>query len=78
MCTPGGDWQLFNTVEDPFEQANSVFHERYQDEKVRCHRLLADWIESTGDEFPLPDIALHERGTPAEQWHRVLAERAKG
>ena len=31
VCTPGGDWQLFNTVEDPFEQANFVFHERYRD-----------------------------------------------
>ncbi|MDE0219496.1 MAG: hypothetical protein OXJ90_09515 [Spirochaetaceae bacterium] len=44
---------------DPFEQANQVFNERYRAHKERCHRLLAEWIETTGGHFPLPDIALH-------------------
>ena len=74
-CTPGGDWLLFNLAEDPFEQANQVFNERYRAQKERCHALLAEWIATTGDHFPLPDIALHERGTPAEQYWNQLAER---
>ena len=74
-CTPGNDWQLFNVVEDPFEQANQVFNERYRAQKERCHKLLAEWITTTGDHFPLPNIALTERGTPAEQYAKQLADR---
>ena len=77
-CTPGGDWLLFNLAEDPFEQANQVFNERYRTQKEHCHRLLAEWIATTGDHFPLPDIALRERGTPAEQYRQHLAERGAG
>ena len=57
-CTPGNDWLLLHNADDPYEQANHVFDAYYQQRKERCHRLLADWIESTGDRFPLPDIAL--------------------
>ncbi len=77
-CTPGSDWLLFNLAEDPFEQANQVFNERYRTQKEHCHRLLGEWIAATGDFFPLPDIALHERGTPAEQYRNQLAERGAG
>ncbi len=55
-CTPGHDWLLFNTAEDPFEQANYVYDAAFQAQKERCHRLLADWIAATGDRFSLPDI----------------------
>lgn len=58
VCTPGNDWLLFNTAEDPYEQANYVYDRFYQDQKERCHGLLARWIEATGDTFPLPDISL--------------------
>ena len=78
VCTPGNDWLLFNIAEDPFEQANQVFNERFRTEKERCYGLLAEWIATTGDQFPLPDIALTERGTPAEQYHQQLAERSRG
>ena len=57
-CTPGHDWLLFNTAEDPYEQANHVYNAAFQPQKERCHRLLADWIAATGDRFSLPDIAL--------------------
>ena len=29
-----------------------------------------------GDHFPLPDIALHERGSPAQQYRHQLAAQA--
>ena len=57
-CTPGSDWMLFDTANDPYEQANYVFDAAYQEQKEQCHRLLAEWIASTGDRFPLPDVAL--------------------
>ena len=76
VCTPNDSWQLFNVAEDPFEQANHVFNERFREELERCHDLLAQWIATTGDSFPLPDIELTERGTPAEQYHAVIKQRA--
>ena len=75
VCTPGHDWQLYNTVEDPFEQANHVYNERFREQKERCHALLAEWIATTDDHFPLPDITLRERGTPAEQYRQAVAQR---
>ncbi len=57
-CAPGSDWMLFDTANDPYEQANYVFDAACQEQKERCHRLLSDWIASTGDRFPLPDVAL--------------------
>ena len=57
-CTPGTDWLLFDTTADPYEQANYVYDASFQERKERCHRLLAEWIDTTGDRFPLPDITL--------------------
>ena len=57
-CTPNNDWLLFNTIEDPFEQANHIFNIKYQPEKERCQKLLSEWITTTGDQFQLPDISL--------------------
>lgn len=61
VCTPGNDWLLFNTADDPFEQANLVYDLRFQEQKERCHCLLARWIATTGDEFDLPNISLPAR-----------------
>ena len=77
VCTSRDSWQLYNVAEDPFEQANHVYNERFRKEKERCHDLLARWISTTGDYFPLPDIAIHERGTPAEQFLAVTKQRMK-
>ena len=57
-CTPGNEWMLFNTAEDPYEQANYVYDRNFHDQKERCHERLAQWIEETGDDFELPDISL--------------------
>jgi arylsulfatase A-like enzyme len=58
VCTPANDWLLFNTSADPFEEANLVYDRAFQSEKERCHALLRAWIETTGDEFAMPDISL--------------------
>ena len=60
----------------PFRSHSPRIADRTQ--KEHCHRLLAEWIATTGDHFPLPDIALRERGTPAEQYRQQLAERGAG
>jgi hypothetical protein len=57
-CTPGNDWLLFNTADDPCEQANYVYNKAFQKEKERCHKRLAQWNEDTGDVFELPDIRI--------------------
>jgi arylsulfatase A-like enzyme len=58
VCTPRNDWLLFHNAEDALEQANKVYDRSYQGQKERCHALLRRWIEKTGDQFDLPDIAL--------------------
>ena len=57
-CTPDNDWLLFNTAEDPYEQANYVYDRAFQEQKERCHARLTRWIEETGDAFDLPDISI--------------------
>ena len=57
-CTPKNDWLLFDTQEDPYEQANFVYDRYYQNQKEYCQDLLQQWITETGDQFELPDIGL--------------------
>ncbi len=63
-CTPGNDWLLYDTANDPYEQANGVYDAAFQEQKERCHGLLAQWIKATGDRFPLPDISLPAEPAP--------------
>ena len=58
VCTPRNDWLLYDTDNDPYEQANLVYWYDHQEAKRRCHRRLARWIAETGDTFELPDIDL--------------------
>jgi len=58
VCTPENDWLLFDNNEDPYEIANLCYNVNHQEQKERLHGLLEGWIHRTGDEFPLPDIAL--------------------
>ncbi|MFW5980762.1 MAG: sulfatase [Halanaerobiaceae bacterium] len=58
VCMSGRDWLLFNLNEDPYEMANLCHNIAFQEEKERCHQLLKEWIERTGDDFSLPDISV--------------------
>ena len=58
VCTPNNDWLLFDNNEDPFELANLCYNKNHQAKKEELHKILDGWIKRTGDEFPLPDIAL--------------------
>jgi len=55
VCTPGNDWLLHNTREDAYEEANYVHNSHFQQQRARCWDALKDWIEKTGDDFPLPE-----------------------
>jgi arylsulfatase A-like enzyme len=56
VCTPGNDWLLHNTRDDPYELANLVHDQCFATERARCHARLAHWISETGDAFPLPPL----------------------
>jgi arylsulfatase A-like enzyme len=56
VCTPGNDWLLHNTRDDPYELANLAHDRSFADARARCHARLAGWIEQTGDRFALPEL----------------------
>jgi hypothetical protein len=47
---------MFNLNEDPFEQVNLAHNTAYRAKLRELNDLVRDWIERTGDSFPLPDI----------------------
>jgi arylsulfatase A-like enzyme len=47
-------WMLHNLRDDPYEQVNLAFNTRFRKERSRLMQQLADWIQYTGDSFPLP------------------------
>lgn len=53
-CVENGEWLLFNLNDDPYEQNNLAFNTRFKGKRAEMKALLKDWIEKTGDEFPLP------------------------
>ena len=55
VCTPGNDWLLFNTKEDTFELGNFAHSTHMQEQRARCWDALKEWIDKTGDDFPLPE-----------------------
>jgi arylsulfatase A-like enzyme len=54
VCTPGNDWLLHDTTDDPFEMANLAHDEAFAAQRARCHARLQQWISETGDSFALP------------------------
>lgn len=54
VCWAGTPWLLFNLNEDPYEQANQAFNNRYRAERKRLAERLRQWIADTGDQFSVP------------------------
>jgi arylsulfatase A-like enzyme len=52
-CVENGEWLLFNLNEDPYEQNNLAFNIAFRKKRSEMKALLQDWIEKTGDDFPL-------------------------
>ncbi|WFB35425.1 sulfatase [Kiritimatiellota bacterium B12222] len=53
----GQPWMLYNLNEDPYEQANLAHNNLFKKERRRLQNMLEEWIEKTGDSFPLPTLA---------------------
>lgn len=55
-CFEEMEWLLFNLNEDPYEMANLVHNAKYAAERRRLNDRLREWIDVTGDAFPMPDF----------------------
>lgn len=55
VCTENFTWLLFNLNEDPYEEANQAQNNEYRAERKRLLTRLRQWINDTGDKFPLPE-----------------------
>ena len=49
----GAPYMLFNLSEDPYEQVNLCTVAKYRDKRRELQKLLAEWVEKTGDDFPV-------------------------
>jgi arylsulfatase A-like enzyme len=56
VCLEGQPIMLFDLNEDPYELANLAYLDTYNDKRAELQAMLADWIERTGDSFPLPEL----------------------
>ena len=53
-CVKNGEWLLFDLNNDPYEQTNLAFHTSFKKKRSEMKTLLQEWIDKTGDEFPIP------------------------
>ena len=56
VCLEHQPVMLFNLNEDPYELANLAYLDAFNDERAALQALLAEWLERTGDTFPLPAL----------------------
>ena len=47
---------MFDLNEDPYEMANLVYLDAYNQKREELQGELAAWLERTGDDFPLPEL----------------------
>jgi len=57
VCFAEIPWLLFDLREDPLEQVNLAHNQIYKDKIIELNRKLGEWIEKTGDNFPLPVLS---------------------
>ncbi len=58
VCLNNFDYLLFDLNEDPYEMANLCYDILHQEKKEELHNILKNYIESTNDNFKLPDISV--------------------
>jgi arylsulfatase A-like enzyme len=56
VCFENQPWLLFNLNDDPYEEANLAFNNRYRAERKRLRERLRQWVADTGDKFAVPEI----------------------
>jgi hypothetical protein len=48
-------WFMYNLNEDPYEQANLAFNNRYRAERRKLADRLRQWVADTDDKFTIAD-----------------------
>ena len=56
VCLENTPWLMFDLNEDPYEQVNLALNTAYRKKLRELNEMVRDWIEKTGDSFPLPEI----------------------
>ena len=51
----GVPWFLYNLKEDPYEQTNLAFNNRYRVERKKLADRLRQWVADTSDKFNIAD-----------------------
>ena len=46
---------MFNLNDDPYEQANLAYNNRYRAERQKLIGRLKQWVADTGDRFEIPE-----------------------
>lgn len=57
ICLEHQPWMMFNLREDPYELVNHAHNTVYAAKRKELQATLQEWIEKTGDSFPLPALA---------------------
>jgi arylsulfatase A-like enzyme len=54
VCFNDFSWLMFNLNEDPYEESNLVYNNKYRNERKKLIERLKQWVADTGDEFTVP------------------------
>src|SRR5690606_10947019 len=57
ICLENQPWVMFNLREDPYELVNCAHNVVYAARRRELQAKLQNWIEKTGDAFPLATLA---------------------
>lgn len=55
VCFENRSWLLFDLNEDPFEEANQAFNNKYRAQRREMISRLKQWVADTGDHFAIPE-----------------------
>ena len=55
VCFENHSWLLFNLQDDPYEEANLAYNNRYRPERKKLIARLRQWVADTGDHFAIPE-----------------------
>ena len=53
-CIENSEWLLYDLKQDPYEMTNLAFNTSYRGKRKEMKALLQEWIDKTGDSFPVP------------------------
>ncbi len=54
-CFDGISWMMYNLNEDPYEQVNMAYNNKFRAERRKLISRLKQWVADTGDTFHIPE-----------------------